>query len=632
MRRILGVVVAWFALAFSGNAITADFCWMDSYGRGAGTIPTQCTGGKDNQAGLCYDNCRSGYYGVGPVCWSNCPAGYVDRGAICHIDQPLTRDPDWVCTAWFPRWMGGACRWKDTRCPSGYTNVGLFCALDSWGKSPPAPTHGSYLDPMKDTYGRGVGTIPQGCTDGKDNQAGLCYQNCRGGYSGVGPVCWGTCPAGWVNCGMGCAVSREACAGAVKGQVLSSLQVVATVSGVGTPLVAKKAAELAAVKVAKQQVKSQIRRIGMDVGLDRGKVEAALREKFPTLPSDVIHGLVVMAMTDSDEKFEWEALDPTGIAQAIKAYNQPLCSAVVAGPPPVTAPAQPGDTLVTNGVLKPGEELLSKNGRYRAAYLTDGNFVVYDGPPANNKWIWQTRTNGQPGTALAMLADGNLVLYRDTTPLWQTATHGRGPGRLVMQDDGNLVIYYVQGGGASWSTQGGLVLMTPPFAKLAGFKVCEPEAVQALQSGPLELRDRKHGKALTAGNVADNHMYHQDRQGRDNALFRFRPAGDCAFHVLDAKHNLGLVAGNVHDNNVYHQSPGDRPNARWEIWRVEGEGKQWGYLLVDQRHRLNLVTGNVYDNNVYHQPWGGRPNALWQLFNTAGQRVTLPSPSNLRPE
>src|SRR3954465_3370104 len=120
-----------------------EFCWKDSYGRGVGTIPSDC-GAKENQAGLCYDKCKAGFNAVGPVCWSGCPAGYTDMGAVCHINKPLTKSPEWVCTAWFPGWMGGACRWKDTRCPAEYTNVGLFCALTSAGKSAPAGYSGTF--------------------------------------------------------------------------------------------------------------------------------------------------------------------------------------------------------------------------------------------------------------------------------------------------------------------------------------------------------------------------------------------------------------------------------------------------------------------------------------------------------
>ena len=67
---------------------------------------------------------------------------------------------------------------------------------------------------MKNSYPRGVGTIPNGCGS-KQYDAGLCYDTCRSGYNGVGPVCWGQPPAGWVQCGMGSASSAVNCASAV---------------------------------------------------------------------------------------------------------------------------------------------------------------------------------------------------------------------------------------------------------------------------------------------------------------------------------------------------------------------------------------------------------------------------------
>lgn len=35
-------------------------------------VPLVCGGGKQDDAGLCYDKCRTGFSGVGPVCWGTC--------------------------------------------------------------------------------------------------------------------------------------------------------------------------------------------------------------------------------------------------------------------------------------------------------------------------------------------------------------------------------------------------------------------------------------------------------------------------------------------------------------------------------------------------------------------------------
>lgn len=55
-------------------------CQKPSYGRGVGKIPKKCSGGKENQDGLCYNPCPSGFKGIGPVCWANeCPSIYPVR-------------------------------------------------------------------------------------------------------------------------------------------------------------------------------------------------------------------------------------------------------------------------------------------------------------------------------------------------------------------------------------------------------------------------------------------------------------------------------------------------------------------------------------------------------------------------
>jgi hypothetical protein len=65
-------------------------CQKRSYGRGVGTVPTRCAGGKEYDAGLCYTPCRAGFVGVGPVCWERgCPPGYADHGATCYRDPSI---------------------------------------------------------------------------------------------------------------------------------------------------------------------------------------------------------------------------------------------------------------------------------------------------------------------------------------------------------------------------------------------------------------------------------------------------------------------------------------------------------------------------------------------------------------
>lgn len=64
----------------------------ESYGRGAGTVSTDCGPGRDYDGGLCYPRCRDGFNGVGPVCWGTCEAGYDDHGGTCYRDpQTITK-------------------------------------------------------------------------------------------------------------------------------------------------------------------------------------------------------------------------------------------------------------------------------------------------------------------------------------------------------------------------------------------------------------------------------------------------------------------------------------------------------------------------------------------------------------
>lgn len=187
-----------------------------SYGRGVGTVPTVCGGGRELDAGLCYPRCDAGYSGVGPVCWQGCPSGYRDDGAFCAKPAPYGRgagypwefgDPAFNldrardrCRAanpggceqhgliWYPKCRAGfhaaGCCICSPNCPAGMPDIGVSCT--------------------KKSYGRGVGTVPTSCAGGKEYDTGLCYDRCRAGYNGVGPVCWGSCPAGFDDHGATC--------------------------------------------------------------------------------------------------------------------------------------------------------------------------------------------------------------------------------------------------------------------------------------------------------------------------------------------------------------------------------------------------------------------------------------------
>ncbi len=305
------------SLWLASSAFAADdYCYKDSYGRGVGTIPNDC-GAKENDAGLCYGKCKATYYGVGPVCWQSCPSGYVDTGALCHIDKALTTGGSWVCTA--EKW--GICWFKKHECPSGYTNVGLFCALNT--PSVPAGYKGlTGLDIVKDSYGRGVGTIP-GCPSNKSYDAGLCYVGCKSGYSGIGPVCWDSCPSGYSACGAGCATSSKECATVTANMVTSTLTLavnIATMGGAGEAEAAEDSAEEATkleqqiqqAKDAWNQLKnsSQYKTL---MATAKGVSYAAKMEKLATAQNT---GEALKALA---------GFDPTGISETVAAFSFHVC-------------------------------------------------------------------------------------------------------------------------------------------------------------------------------------------------------------------------------------------------------------------------------------------------------------------
>ncbi len=247
------------------------FCWKKSYGRGVGTIPTEC-GDKDNQAGLCYKECKDDYKGVGPVCWERCKSGWDDHPASCYKS---------------------VFKWK-----------------------------------FKKSYGRGVGTIPTGCDGGKENDAGLCYKECKDGYKGVGPVCWKSC-SGYtpVNCGAACGSSSKVCVESIFNMVQSVIEMVANVAA----LVATFGGS-AAVKTAQGALRAGFK-IARDF-IKKGLTKAAFK-KFMKSQGQKFGETVAEATLDqlyegafSAEDLAWDiaaGMDPTGMVAVVQSFLHEVC-------------------------------------------------------------------------------------------------------------------------------------------------------------------------------------------------------------------------------------------------------------------------------------------------------------------
>ena len=123
-----------------------------------------------------------------------------------------------------------------------------------------------------------------------------------------------------------------------------------------------------------------------------------------------------------------------------------------AGPATPAAPApKPPSPVLNNGESLKGaasQEIVSKNGYFRAVMQTDCNFVVYNPPRA----LWASGTDGRGSACnVVMQGDGNLVVYTENgVPVWASNTRGGPQTFVIMQDDGNLVIY--DSGRALWAS------------------------------------------------------------------------------------------------------------------------------------------------------------------------------------
>ncbi|MFD5918552.1 hypothetical protein ACFVYP_34760 [Kitasatospora sp. NPDC058201] len=122
----------------------------------------------------------------------------------------------------------------------------------------------------------------------------------------------------------------------------------------------------------------------------------------------------------------------TGAAQAA-----PTAPAAVAAPPAVAAALSPPTRIPMNSVLNRNQGWYSPNGRIMLAMQGDGNVVLYrDTTP-----IWVARGAMPKGNILAMQGDGNLVVYAaDNTPLWWSGTGGNPGAELTVYNEGAITV------------------------------------------------------------------------------------------------------------------------------------------------------------------------------------------------
>lgn len=102
--------------------------------------------------------------------------------------------------------------------------------------------------------------------------------------------------------------------------------------------------------------------------------------------------------------------------------------------------------------------------------------------------------------------------------------------------------------------------------------------------------------------------------------WRFEPAGEGYYYILQNRSQMAIVAGDNADNNIYFQAPNGRDNAKWKLVPL-GNNR---FYITDKKHGRSLVAGNNPDGNIYHQAPNGRRNAIWKITYILGE-LNIPS-------
>ncbi|WP_052732677.1 hypothetical protein [Hymenobacter terrenus] len=104
----------------------------------------------------------------------------------------------------------------------------------------------------------------------------------------------------------------------------------------------------------------------------------------------------------------------------------------------VTADASGESQLRTNETLTSEQFLITSDGKYRLVMQGDGNLVLYR--TADNRALWNTGTQGNPGARCIMQSDGNFVVYNTANaPVYasgRVGINGRTPLLVLVSNNG----------------------------------------------------------------------------------------------------------------------------------------------------------------------------------------------------
>ena len=256
-------------------------------------------------------------------------------------------------------------------CQAGYNGIGPVC----WD--------------FPKSYGRGAGSIKDGCGIGKEYDTGLCYPDCPKNSSGVGPVCWGSCGGKYgVDCGAACAVSELQCGAAIVKMITSVAESAvsifgmvvsggATAAGTAAFRAAAKSAASAGVKAAtKAGLKAYLIQQAKDLGRDLAEGEA---ESLAVSASENY----LQSAAGGETGFDPATLDPTGIASVVQSFNKPMCEAQLIS---TVTPADPLTTINTT------------------VFAIDAGNQLW----ANSGWAWMKVPNAANTSFVTVAHDGTI--------------------------------------------------------------------------------------------------------------------------------------------------------------------------------------------------------------------------------
>ena len=328
------------------------FCWKKpGYDRGIGIAPVQCSGGKNNEAGLCYDPPRSGYGCTATTCSENCPSGYSSSGALtCHYTGGGTtytkkshaRPIDGCQRSRFQ--CAGLCYDREDDGQHCRTNYAMdACGICSYkGK----------WDVTRHTYSRAAGTVPQGCLSNRGKEDGLCYLSARTGYTCTATICTQQCASGSTPCGAGCAQNTGTCVAGIVDMVVSPAIMLASLATEGAAgaaangvraavVTAKKAAELGQTAaqladILKNSIENYMAAAENDLAaISTAKVQAAVAAKYTKgsanykqIAREYAVLQIMASVADMFVQLDILAIttaDVSGISGTVAAFSKPPC-------------------------------------------------------------------------------------------------------------------------------------------------------------------------------------------------------------------------------------------------------------------------------------------------------------------